>query len=66
VKEAHDSLPRERLKLRRPKEQAVHPPAKKWWEMELEAQAAYRGPDDPEDAPGQHLLVGCSLDEDYR
>jgi hypothetical protein len=56
-KEAPGSLPHGRLDLRRPKEEAVHPPpppppAKKWWEMELEAQAAYRGPNNPEDAPG--------------
>jgi hypothetical protein len=37
-----------------------------WWEMELEAHAAYCGPDDPEDAPGQHLLLGRSANEDYR
>jgi hypothetical protein len=34
--------------------------------MELEAQTAYRGPDDPEDVPGQHLLLGRSVDENYR
>jgi hypothetical protein len=52
----------------RPKEEDdVHPPPKKkWWEMELEAQTAYRGPDDPEDVTGQHLLLGRSVDEDYR
>jgi hypothetical protein len=32
--------------------------------VELEAQVAYRGPDDLEDASGQHLLVGRSIDED--
>jgi hypothetical protein len=43
------------------------PPAKKrWWEMEAEAQAAFRGGDDPEDFPGQHLIFGRSVDEDYR
>jgi hypothetical protein len=26
----------------------------------------YCGPDDPEDAPGQHLLLGRSANEDYR
>jgi hypothetical protein len=34
--------------------------------MELEAHASYRGPDDPADASGQHLLVGRSVDEDSR
>jgi hypothetical protein len=67
-KEVPGSLPRGHLHLRRPKEEAVHPPPpeKKWWEMELEAQAACHGPDDPEDAPGKHHLVGRSIDEDYR
>jgi hypothetical protein len=44
----------------------VHPPLpleKKCWEMEFKAQVAYRGTDDPEYAPGQHLLVGRSTDE---
>jgi hypothetical protein len=34
--------------------------------MDLEAHAAYCGPDDPEDAPRQHLLLRRSVDEDYR
>jgi hypothetical protein len=34
--------------------------------MEIEAHAAYRGPDDPKDASGHHLLIGRSVDEDYR
>jgi hypothetical protein len=29
--------------------------------MELGVPVAYRGPDDPEDASGQHLLVGRSF-----
>jgi hypothetical protein len=70
-KEASGLLPCGHLELRRPKEAAVHhpalpPPTKQWWEMELEAHAAYCGPDDPEDAPGQHLLLGRSANEDYR
>jgi hypothetical protein len=32
------------------------PPVKKWWEEELELQAASHHPDDLEDAPGQCLL----------
>ena len=32
----------------------------------MEAHVVYRGPDDPEDALGQHLLLGRSVDEDYR
>jgi hypothetical protein len=45
-KEAPGLLPRGHLVLRRPKEEVVHPPAavKKWWEMELEARAAYHSP----------------------
>jgi hypothetical protein len=66
-REAPASLLHGRLELRRPKEEDVQPPPpKKCWEMELEAQAAYRGPDDLEDALGQHLLVGRFVDEDYR
>jgi hypothetical protein len=34
--------------------------------MELEAQAAYPGPDESQNAPGKHLLVDRSIDEDYR
>jgi hypothetical protein len=41
------------------------PPTKKrWWERE--AQAAFRGGDDPEDFPGQHLIVGRPVNKDYR
>jgi hypothetical protein len=39
---------------------------KRWWEMETQARAALRGGDDPEDFPGQHVIVGRSVDEDYR
>jgi hypothetical protein len=67
-KESPGSLPCGRLKLRRPKEEDVHLPPlepKKWWEMELDAHADYRGPDDPADAQGQQLLFGQSLNENY-
>jgi hypothetical protein len=33
--------------------------------MEAEAQAAFRGGDDPEDFPGMHPIVGRSVEEDY-
>jgi hypothetical protein len=36
---------------------------KKWWEME--AHAAFHGGDDLEEFPGQHLIVGRSIEEDY-
>jgi hypothetical protein len=39
--------------------------AKKVWEMELDAHADYRGPDDPADAQGQQLIFGQSLNENY-
>jgi hypothetical protein len=32
----------------------------------MEAQAAFRGGDDPEEFPGQHLNVSRSVKEDYR
>nr|XP_051206344.1 uncharacterized protein LOC127321362 [Lolium perenne] len=59
------------LQRRRPKEEDAAdspppPPAKKWWEMEAEVQAAFRGGDEPEEFPGQHLIVGRSVKEDYR
>jgi hypothetical protein len=34
--------------------------------MEAEVQAAFRGGDEPEEFPGQHLIVGRSVKEDYR
>jgi hypothetical protein len=33
--------------------------------MEVEAQAALRGGDDPKDFLGQHFIVGRSVEEDY-
>jgi hypothetical protein len=38
------------------------PPEKKWWEVEM--QAEYRDAEEPEDAPGHHLLVHRLIDED--
>jgi hypothetical protein len=37
---------------------------KKWWELELEMHTANRGANDPEDAPGKHLLPHRSIYED--
>jgi hypothetical protein len=34
--------------------------------MEAEAQAPFHDGDDPEEFPGQHLIVGRSIEEDYR
>jgi hypothetical protein len=34
--------------------------------MEAHAQAAFLGGNNPEELPGQHLIVGRSVDEDYR
>ena len=68
-KEAPGSLLCGRIHLRPRKEEDVTllpPPGKKCWEMELQAQAAYCGPNEPEDAPGQQLLLGRPVDEDYR
>jgi hypothetical protein len=50
-KDTHVSLPCGQLELPRPKDEDMQPPPlpKKWWEMELEAHAAYHGPDDPAD-----------------
>jgi hypothetical protein len=39
------------------------PAKKRWWEME--ADAAFRGGGNPEDFPGQHLIIGRPVDEDY-
>ena len=70
------SLPRGRLHLhRRPKkvkkeEAAAHapPPAseKSWWEIEAEVLAALGTADDPQEFPGQHIILGRSVNEDYR
>jgi hypothetical protein len=38
------------------------PLEKKWWEVDM--QAEYRGADEPEDAPGHHLLVHWLIGED--
>lgn len=69
-KETTGLLPRGRLKLRRPKEEDVHPPpaaAKKWWDMEMEVQAAYHGPNNPADMPGSTcLLVVPSMRDNAR
>jgi hypothetical protein len=32
----------------------------------MEAKAAFQGGDDPEDFPGKHLIVGRSVNEEYR
>ncbi|KAK1642791.1 hypothetical protein QYE76_060596 [Lolium multiflorum] len=59
------------LQRRRPKEEDAAdstppPPAKKnWWEMEVEAQVAFRSGDNPKDFPRHHLIVGRSIEEGY-